>query len=196
MARHLFPNSVKDPLKRIHVQEVRDLDTQKRVLSYSLPAFMAQKKIRLVIVDSIGCNYRCEEQSGALRGRSMYDMGRSLKKLASDFNAVILVTNQVTDAFQEAPRQISISENRCESVTIDGEFLPGGKKPALGLMWSNFITTRIFLTKQQSTQECGVEGEDSSRGGPNRSLFIIFSSSVPCRDFPIAITNSGIQSLQ
>ena len=125
----------------------------------------------------------------------MYDMGRSLKKLASDFNAVILVTNQVTDAFQEAPRQISISENRCEIVTIDKEFLPGGKKPSLGLMWSNFITTRICLTKQQSTQEYNAEGENGTRSGPSRSLYIIFSSSVPNRDFPIAITNAGIQSL-
>lgn len=176
-------------LQNVHVQEVRDLDTQLRLISIVIPLYLSQNPfIKLVIVDSVGCNYRCEEQHSALRAEHVYEMGSALKRIASHYNVVVFCTNQVSDVFQETTL-MTISTNRGKDHFVSTS-TPAvhRKKPALGLPWSNCITTRLQVSKTHTQEQDGVITTD-------RDISIVFSSYSAEASFPFIITHHGIQEI-
>ena len=177
-------------LSNIHVFEAKDLDAQHQCLCYALPHFLdTHPTIRLIVVDSFSCNFRCEDLSVSSKSSLVYDMACSLKKLAAERGLVVLCTNQVSDLVTSTSASFGPSQRFTISLArggydfMDPDFYPGKKKPSLGLVWSNMVTTRLCIQKQ------------SSHGPSRREITLLFSpfskslTSVPC-----VLSDLGIQT--
>jgi RecA/RadA recombinase len=132
--------NVKSILENTHILRITTLEDQLR-LNNSILHFIEKHNIKLVIFDSISCNFRCETMRLNDRAVSIDLMGKSLNSLAQKANVVVLVTNQVSDAFQ-SDQLIAISTSlgpkhyKHTSLFQNSEQI---KIPALGLTWSNFV---------------------------------------------------------
>ena len=146
---------------RIHIMYVTDLDLQHFTICYHLPLLMKELNAKVVIIDSISCNFSCETFHGTDRMQMMYDMSRSLKTLASQENAVILLTNQVVDEFQEphsALLNISMNRGIQDCLKVDTFIIPKKKKASLGLTWSYFVNSRLYIKRiSDLKRKCTIE---------------------------------------
>lgn len=114
-------------LGRIIVQHLGDLETQDHFISYFLEPLVAREYVNCVILDTVTSNYRVEPRNPRVT-TSLYSMARRLNTISSNHRAVVISLNQVTDDFTSE----------------------GSVKPALGLSWSNSITSRAFLRRHVS----------------------------------------------
>ena len=91
----------KDNLDRIHVLNCRDQETLQFLLKYHIPNFIKQNNIRLLVLDSITSNFRGmqEEMNVMEKSIAIYEMGDLLKKMASEFDMVVVVVNEVVANF-------------------------------------------------------------------------------------------------
>ncbi|XP_039289215.1 DNA repair protein XRCC3-like [Nilaparvata lugens] len=148
--------------KNILIQHISDVDGLKSCVEITLPrVVMSQKEegknpIRLVVIDSITAVFRGEySQAGDMKTRAQHirSIGYQLHKLARKHDIAILCINQVN----------STMNNRLV--------------PALGLAWSNLVTTRLQIT----------------RVPPNRYFRVIFAPDLPTTNVcPYSITKSGV----
>src|SRR5690606_34203386 len=82
-----------------------------------------------------------------------------LKQFADEFQACVVIVNQVTDEIEkpltfevsDAGQHNSQSDTDC--IVYSNLFKQRKVKPALGLGWSNCINARIFLTRNVGTIE-------------------------------------------
>jgi hypothetical protein len=160
------------------------LEVQRRVIKYQLPVFAAKNNIKLIIIDSIACNFRCENISAAIRAEIIHDIGKSLHLLAEKLKAVVLCTNQVSDAFART-QKITISASRGPQYFKETD-TSESKIPALGLVWGNFVHTRLFLS---------TAPKDSVDRTTSREISVAFSSFLKGGSSLFQITNQGIQDL-
>lgn len=123
-------------------------------------AARTERPIKLIIVDSIASLFRSQFQytkDGMIK-RSHYlkEVGRLLRSLAEKYNLAAVVTNQVTDYFQE---------NLITTTAQNRPMITSGRRvqPSLGLTWSQCVNTRIFM-KRVSTS------------GSLRALEMVYSS--------------------
>ena len=158
---------------RIYYIHCPDLEAQEHIVTFQLPVILSRHSIGLVILDSITANYRAEfdipnaPQSLSTRAAQMAQRSKALRKLAGKLkdlaierNVAVLAVNQVTDNFQLLSQAVGVSTPEEKSLLaldyqarwFDGsidEFgmEDGMKKPALGLVWANLITSRIMLVR-------------------------------------------------
>lgn len=110
----------------------------------------------------------------------MFYLANCMRILSAQFNAVFVVTNQVTGSFNDF---ISSSSDH---------------KPALGLSWSNCINQRYEDTSEQYRNTDGdVIDRLMLHRSPNNSeriIQVVFSPHLPslCKSF--LITTDGITS--
>ena len=90
-----------DNLDRIHVLNCRDQETLQFLLKYHIPNFVKENNIRLLVLDSITSNFRGmqEEMNLMEKSTAIYEMGDLLKKMASEFDMVVVVVNEVVANF-------------------------------------------------------------------------------------------------
>ncbi|RZF46458.1 hypothetical protein LSTR_LSTR012533 [Laodelphax striatellus] len=148
--------------KNILIQHISDVDGLKNCIEITLPRVIkaqkdeGKKAIRLVVIDSITAVFRGEYgQSGDIKTRAQHirSIGYNLHKLSQKHDVAILCINQVN----------STMNNRLV--------------PALGLAWSNLVTTRLQIT----------------RVPPNRYFRVIFAPDLPTTNVcPYSITKSGV----
>ncbi len=116
--------------------------------------------VTLLVLDSIAHVFRFREDDAYGAAGTRYDTSRThaffriasiLKRYADEFNVVVLVTNQVVDAVDEADgnvRGVDCVQDRpgCAGLRLE----TGGRLvyPALGLAWASCVGTRLFLTKE------------------------------------------------
>jgi DNA repair protein RAD57 len=89
----------------------------------------------------------------ATRSKDLRRLAATLKDLAIEHNVAVVAVNQVTDTFKRATQ----SSQEEDLLTLDyqgkwfdglvDEFGEGIKRPALGLVWTNLITSRIMLVR-------------------------------------------------
>ncbi len=143
-------------LDEIKYITVSDLDTQYQVLHLQLPILLSRNKTRLVIVDSIAANFRVAYNSSDSsilfqRSKELFKLGAKFKEISDQFQLPIICVNQVSDLFpkNDIREFIENNDNFWEYDYYQRQFLAGkgSKIPALGLVWSNIINSRIMLSR-------------------------------------------------
>lgn len=113
-------------LDRIHFCAVNTFDQQDLVIHYQLPAVLQRHDIGLIVVDSIAANFRVEYQATTKkslvdRAAQLQKLGVTLKQIAVKHNVAVVVTNQVSDRFddvralQDRVRATQASSHRASS---------------------------------------------------------------------------------
>ncbi|CAG8559236.1 17865_t:CDS:2 [Rhizophagus irregularis] len=173
-----------DLLDNIKYITVPDLDTQYQVLHLQLPILLSRSKIRLVIIDSIAANFRVAYNSSngstlLQRSKELCRLGTKLKEISDHFQLPIVCVNQVSDLFSKNDIREYIGnkdDNFWEYDYYQKQFLAGkgSKIPALGLVWSNTINSRIMLSRADRTL---VGNEDNNQ----RTITLMMAPYAPRR---------------
>lgn len=139
---------------RISLTQAANLDEYNRIF-INLSSRVASEQIKVVVVDNIHsvCDNFIKPDGGVdffERSSFLNRHSRDLKRLAHQFNLVIvLLNNVVADVNQEAAGK-GFFENR--TLTRGQSIVP-----SLGLMWSNCINDRIALKKKTSNTGTDVK---------------------------------------
>ena len=116
-------------------------------------------------------------------------LGGELKRIAEQFSLVLVVTNQVTDAFLPSP----------SSPLPDWARISSGKPviPALGLSWSSVPSTRLFLTRSARTHSAGGAAAQDARSGHQvaRYLHVAFCPYAEKVTVPFVVENGGVRGV-
>ena len=149
----------------------KDKDELKIYLNDLQKKLEAHEPIKLLIIDSItAVCYSFVGEGNKVdrleRASFLLTLVNTLKKLAFQYNlAVIVINNTIGDVEQSGP-------------------IPGANSiPALGILWSNSINQRIFLTRK---------GKADAERGPRRHLEVVFSPSAPPSSVEFTIAKAGI----
>lgn len=126
----LAPNA-RPSLDRILTIPVNDLEAQDHILEFQLPIAVKRYNIGLVVIDSVAANYRAEHSTKnaedlADRATELAKLGTLLRRIATEDNVAIVVTNQVSDRFDDpAGRHIPTQDLlRASSAGVSSS--PGG----------------------------------------------------------------------
>jgi DNA repair protein RAD57 len=159
---------------RIFYYHCSDLEAQEHIVTYQLPVVLERFSIGLIILDSVTANYRGEfdrvttssQKPGAQmaqRSKDLRKLAGTLKDLAIRKNVAVVAVNQVLDAFKRSSSQAVNSSQEEELLALDYQakwfdglmeetLMEGTKRPALGLVWTNLITSRIMLVRDNPMQ--------------------------------------------
>lgn len=97
-------------------------------LRFRVPSLLAQHRVRLIVIDSIGALFRAQlDESATERAAFLLKLAAELKRLSDAHGIAIVVINQVTDCMH-----------------AEGA---AAKKAALGLAWSNCVNTRVAVRR-------------------------------------------------
>lgn len=132
MIRHKYPGAdttVSEMMSSVFLHECQEANELWDLLTYNVPILMQQKKVKLVVLDSIAAVFRTEfgytKQEFRERTLWLTSLSSKLRELSHKYGAAIVIANQV-------------------SSSLNGEL-----NPALGLTWSNCINSRIMLRKSE-----------------------------------------------
>ncbi|CUV04782.1 unnamed protein product [Cryptosporidium hominis] len=123
----------------VKVYKINTLEDLNIFLQRVIPGICLNHKIDAIFIDSITNLYRSKvsfsENSSA--STSLIQFSNVFKRISVDQDSWLIVTNQTTTELNE--------------FHIPGSNIFGNKqKPSLGLIWSNSINWRIFLSKSRS----------------------------------------------
>jgi DNA repair protein RAD57 len=101
-----LPPSSRPTLDNIHTIPVNDLEAQDHILTFQLPLAVRRFNAGLVIIDSVAANYRAEHSTSssaglAERAAELAKLGSLLRRIAREENVAVVVTNQVSDRFDD-----------------------------------------------------------------------------------------------
>jgi DNA repair protein RAD57 len=102
----LSPTTPLPSLNNIHTLPVTDLESQDHILTFQLPLAIRRFSAGLVIIDSVAANYRAEHSTSsssglADRAAELAKLGSLLRRLATEENVAVILTNQVADRFDD-----------------------------------------------------------------------------------------------
>ena len=150
-----------------------DLESQEHTISYQLSVVLSRHRIGLIVLDSVTANYRAEfdrpttsqksQSQPAQMGQRSKDLRKlagTLKDLAVEWNVAVVAVNQVTDMFKRSSSQgtqpqeeellaLDYQAKWFDGLVEEGGNMEGTKRPALGLVWSNLITSRVMLVRDR-----------------------------------------------
>ena len=114
-------------LDRVHTITVSDLEAQEHILNYQLPVGIQRYNVGLVVLDSVAANFRAEHETRtpaqlADRAVELTKLGKMLKRIAIEHGVAVVVTNQVSDRFDNSSYQLRPSSPAMTSS-------PGGLVP-------------------------------------------------------------------
>lgn len=157
------PLSQRDFLNNVHVLTVQHTEHALEVLGKSVPELCQRERIRLLILDSMAGMARTEFDSSQRddmkkRTTALFSLAAKLKWLADTFNLCIVVVNQVTaTGFDTA---LSSCGTNFSSNAHDS-------KPALGLVWSTCVNTRIMLRRGRGVSSQNLHVEENEPPSEN-----------------------------
>jgi DNA-repair protein XRCC3 len=143
------------------------------------------KPVRLIVIDSMAGLFRECDGDYAKRSKHMFALAGALQKISAQRKCPVVVTNQVSDVFDGKKS----TDTGQWSVKSSGKLV----KPALGMAWSNCITSRTFLSR--ATRHGGTSTSDEFDAPTNqgRRLHRMFSPRVSPKDaLPFSITEEGV----
>jgi DNA repair protein RAD57 len=93
-------------LDRVHTIATNDLEAQEHILRYQLPVAVQRLDIGLIVLDSVAANFRAEHGTRtpaelADRASDLAKLGGILRRVAVRYNLAVVVTNQVSDRFED-----------------------------------------------------------------------------------------------
>ena len=172
--------SAQDVNEKINLIHARNLDDYNKIF-INLASKVDSEEIKLVVIDNM--HAVCEnfiKADGSVdfieRSNFMLKHARQLKRLAYDFNLIIIVLNNVVQDLggQDGANKGFFEARMGRSQTV----------PSLGLMWSNCINDRICLKKKTST---GGTSE------PKRTMCIEKSGYLRKNDIEFEIVAQGLK---
>ncbi len=152
-------HSFEEVTSRIIVENVSDLEEQEHFICFFLEPLLVQQNIGIVVIDSISGNFRPLPRTRNVT-LTMYRMANTLNALSFDYLAAVICINQVVDIIKEdspeGSRRQQSSPEDCSPPqghgrgSVEKSHQQGllSYKPALGLSWSNSISTRILIARQ------------------------------------------------
>ena len=178
--------TTRDMLGRVRVARIADVAALEAALG-ELERVLAGGRTRLVIVDSIAALHRdLLGQAGydaPERSRGLTSLAAVLKGFSYAFGVAVVVVNQVSDVVDEdaslaaaqacgpaAPLVRSGAEAAasCLARQMNAVFSNGRwMRPALGIVWSSCVTTRIMMThpRFEATDEPAAAASSNGLGG-------------------------------
>ncbi|GBG62036.1 hypothetical protein CBR_g28512 [Chara braunii] len=153
--------------------------------------------LRMIIIDSIAALFRSEFDNTILdmsnRASILFQVAGELKRIASEFQIPVLLTNQVTDYIEGegAEGGSSLAEARIGNLSY---MLTSGRRvvAALGLAWCSCITTRLFLSR--STSAFGIT-LDGSQAYMRRRMQVVFAPHLPPTSCEFVVERCGLRGL-
>ncbi len=134
-------------LGRIHIAKAHDADTLMTLATAHLPAIIAARPVRVVIVDSVAGVFRGEWESRAeapARAQVLTGLGHCLGSVSARHGIPVVAVNQVADWIDDG----------CAGAARDRRVVV----PALGLAWANCVTMRLLLTRSGGAADGGGRG--------------------------------------
>ena len=205
---------------QIYIMPIDSPEDLWKVVDQSVPQFLGERCIRLLVLDSIGGVYRTsaeeavaaatatgsEVPAGTIRAaahgeRAQHAMhlAARLKQLGAQYNLAVVIINQVSDKPIDedrrrscAPWELGVSGGSDRTATAV-------KVPALGAAWSCCVNTRLVLTR--TVIPGGGDGEHAvARGGSSsscwrRRLHIAWSPRCEEMSVPFEVHDSGLRGL-
>ncbi|KAL9190804.1 hypothetical protein ACHAXT_000510 [Thalassiosira profunda] len=171
------PNETKDVLSRIGLLSIRNEEEFVDFVEQDLPQLLENhnrhQKIGIVAFDGIAGFFRFRDPLFQHSRNSMFHIQRSarflrvssqLRRLSDAYDVPILITNQVTASIAPetgvaSPDPLSFPMN------------PEQVEPALGLAWSNCVTTRYILQRKDGMIAAMPKENasvDQTKGGGDR----------------------------
>lgn len=169
-------NAQDDYGKNVYVEHITESQDLLICVRVKIPKLLRAKKISLIVIDSIAAPFRVENTNYVQRAEDLRSLAIMLIAIAQDFNLTVICINQVTTSL----------ENSGESL------------PALGLAWTNMVSTRLCVTKSSEIIDSKIL--EPCQLNQNtvyyiRELSVIFSSDLPNVKAKFIITPNGIQGL-
>ncbi|XP_035449924.2 DNA repair protein XRCC3 [Spodoptera frugiperda] len=159
-----------------HITEAIDLLSCLRV---RLPKLLEQHQLALIVIDSIAAPFRCETNNYVKRAEDLREVAILLTSMAQKFDLAILCINQVTASFEDSNSVL----------------------PALGLAWSNMVTTRLMLKKTLNILDGKSLGKITNHQIAYnhetciRELHVMFAPHLSNMSTQFIVTASGIQDI-
>ncbi|EXJ61102.1 hypothetical protein A1O7_05255 [Cladophialophora yegresii CBS 114405] len=116
-------------LDQIHTITVTDLEAQEHILRYQLPVAVPRYNVGLVVLDSVTANFRAEYGTRtaaqlAERAAELTNLGNTLRQIAVEHDVAVVVTNQVSDRFDDSKHLFRSSPATASSPATPSENLP------------------------------------------------------------------------
>ena len=158
-------------MSRIGLFKILNEDELAKFVGETLPNMLENSKVGVVVLDSIANFFRFSDPTYQRpSGTSMFHVERSghllgisstLRRLSDEYHVPIVVTNQVTASIPPLMEGVAGGNSNAPA-------LPAAEpvKPALGLVWSNCVSTRILLERRDGmlarpSSEAAARGESS-----------------------------------
>ncbi|KAL5463405.1 hypothetical protein EMCRGX_G032298 [Ephydatia muelleri] len=156
----------------IYIEHAATISTLSVLLKFKLPVLLAEKCIRLVVIDSLAALFRVEftHEQISQRAQLLQAFGAQLHGFADQYGVAVVCVNQVTSE------------------------VGGGVKPSLGLAWSNMVTTRLIVQRDETLHDSEIMQEDAIPSV--RSLRVAFAPHLPPTSINYYITQDGIHGHQ
>jgi DNA-repair protein XRCC3 len=164
-----------DFLEHIYMTTVKTVEEQEQVIKHRLPALLDRKNIKLIVVDSIAGLFRVEfgRDQAIQRAELMLDLAAQLKWLSAHYDVPILVTNQVTDLF----------DNHQPHEKMWSVFSSGRRVyPALGLAWAACVDTRLMLSRSDCRKF--------------RTFHMISAPHLPAGEVGFVVETDGVKGIE
>ncbi|KAJ3990035.1 hypothetical protein F5890DRAFT_1570017 [Lentinula detonsa] len=217
---------------------IPSIDFLVQTLSRLLPDFIERKlelrktdssikPIRLVVIDALGelfhASGKTSTETLVQRAQNINDISTHLHTLSSKYGIVVIVLNEVVDAFERASNNeedstVGLTYAEQSKWFARAHSLPGEdrKEASLGLVWANQINARIMMsrtgrrryttfvrpaTQKRQKLEDGhdtrnIPAEDTERLELVRRLSIVFSSVSNPGSLDYVVDSTGIISLE
>jgi RecA/RadA recombinase len=198
--------------EKVLVKEVQTIDELLHLLSNEILQLLRHRfltPVKLIVIDSVAALFRADFDNNktdlSKRASLFFRLSAKLKQYAQQFNIAIVVTNQVTDCFDE----VQSDQEYMEHLITSGRFV----RPALGLSWSHCVNTRLFLSRIPQ-QDCSmlhkfqghvrhgsevIEHCNSGGGGEGldgRRIQVVFAPHLPQDSCAFTVTKRGMQGVQ
>ncbi|ETI24057.1 hypothetical protein G647_03426 [Cladophialophora carrionii CBS 160.54] len=116
-------------LDRVHTITVTDLEAQEHILRYQLPVAISRYNVGLVVLDSVTANFRAEYGTRTAaqlvdRAAELTNLGNTLRQLAIEHDVAVVVTNQVSDRFDDSKNLFRSSPAATSSPAASLQNLP------------------------------------------------------------------------
>ncbi|XP_062589034.1 DNA repair protein XRCC3-like [Saccostrea cucullata] len=165
---------------QIFIEHVPDLESLNMCIHQKLPHLLSGGNVKLLVIDSVAAVFRSDYELKDMykRSKHMASLAASLQQLSSKYCLPVVCVNQVTDSMQTGVKS---------------------KVPALGLAWSNQVTSRLSLARTSRELDLprtmlngAVVGGFSTS---IRTLDIVFAPNLPNLTIMYVIDQEGIKAL-
>nr|WJJ45684.1 DNA repair protein XRCC3 [Alvinella pompejana]8GJA_B Chain B, XRCC3 [Alvinella pompejana]8GJA_D Chain D, XRCC3 [Alvinella pompejana]8GJA_F Chain F, XRCC3 [Alvinella pompejana] len=169
----------------IFIEHAAELDDLHYCVSKKVPVLLAQRHVKLIIIDSIAALFRCEHDSQSLqeRARLMQLIASKLLQLANQFNVPAICVNQVSDVVEQHP-----------SLLHQRKVIP-----TLGISWANHVTVRLMLMRTNyklPVQQKNIEGDViGSLDVQIRTMEVLFAPHLPNSLCRFIVDQDGVKGL-